>query len=156
MSSALLKNEGLAGRLPAPDEVENAKELQILMEPFAKRRRSGEISVSYGGGKPESFHLSPAVAQTLVHVLEQFAAGRAVTLVPIGATLTTQQAADILNVSRPYLIKLLEAGEIAFDRVGRHRRISSAALLAYRKKRDETRRTTLAEMAADDFAAGDI
>lgn len=156
MSIALLKDEGLAGRLPAPDEVESAKELHALMLPFARRRRSAEISVSHGGSKSESFHLSPAVAQTLVHVLEQFAAGRAVTLVPIGATLTTQQAADILNVSRPYLIKLLEAGEIAFDRVGRHRRISSAALLAYRKKRDETRRAALAEMAADDFAAGDI
>ena len=73
----------------------------------------------------------------LADILNQIAQGNAVSLVPIGHTLTTQQAADLLNVSRPYFIKLLEAGKISFTKVGRHRRIKYEDLLAYMEKSDE-------------------
>lgn len=155
MGHALLKFEDLAERLPAPDEAQSARELLALMQPFAERPNSAEITVSHNGGS-ETFHLSPAVAQTLVSVLRHFSAGKAVTIVPVGATLTTQQAADILNVSRPHFIKLLNEGEISHEKVGRHRRVSSAELFIYKKRRDEIRRKTLADMTAEDFAAGDI
>lgn len=155
MRHAQLKTDDLAERLPAPDEVESARDLLEIITPYLRHKKAAKVRISYDD-KEESFSLSPAVAQTLAHVLKCFADGQAVTLVPVGVTLTTQQAADILNVSRPYLIKLLEAGEIGFDRVGRHRRISSAALLAYKKRRDQIRRDALSEMAAADFAAGEI
>lgn len=155
MALAIVQNDDLDERLPAPDEVQSAKELLHIMEQFSTRAAAAKVDVSFAG-KTEEFHLSPAVAKTLVHVLKYFAAGKAVTLVPVGATLTTQQAADVLNVSRPYLVKLLESGEISFEKVGRHRRVAAAELFAYKKHRDEIRRSTLSDMAAVDFEAGEI
>ncbi|HEX6523200.1 MAG TPA: excisionase family DNA-binding protein, partial [Streptosporangiaceae bacterium] len=68
-------------------------------------------------------------------------------IIPKDAEFTTQQAADFLNVSRPYLIKLLESGQIPCRKVGRHRRITFDALMEYRRHDDVKRRT-----AADDLA----
>lgn len=83
----------------------------------------------------------------LADILEQMAQGNAVSLVPIGHTLTTQQAADLLNVSRPYLVKLLEAGKIGFTKVGRHRRIQYENLLAYMEKSDQISRQSVDELS---------
>ena len=155
MALKLVSSNDLGKRLPAPDEVQSAKELLAIMEPFSRNAAPAKVSVA-AGGKSRNFHLSPAVARTLVHVLQHFAAGNAVALLPVGAVLTTQQAADALNVSRPYLIKILEAGEVSFEKVGRHRRIPAAELFAYKQKRDETRREALAEMAALDSEEGEV
>ncbi len=83
----------------------------------------------------------------LADILNQMAQGNAVSLVPIGHTLTTQQAADLLNVSRPYLVKQLETGKINFTKVGRHRRIKYEDLLAYMEKSDELSRQAVDELS---------
>ena len=83
----------------------------------------------------------------LAQVLSLLESGHGVQIIPKDAELTTQQAADVLNVSRPYLIGLLESGQIPFRKVGRHRRITFEELMEYKRQDDLKRRG-----AADDLA----
>jgi excisionase family DNA binding protein len=89
----------------------------------------------------------PAVAyRSLIDVLAQMAQGNSVSLVPIHAELTTQEAADLLNVSRPYLIKQIEAGELSHHKIGKHRRIHFNDLMAYKERIDRETAAALDEM----------
>lgn len=89
--------------------------------------------------KTSEIVLAPALSRLLMELLRHVGKGDAVTLVPVSQMLTTQQAADILNVSRPFLISLLEKGEIEHTLVGRHRRIKAEHLFAYKSARDDKR-----------------
>lgn len=89
-----------------------------------------------------------SVLALLSQVLAHMANGQGVTLVPAHAELTTQQAADTLNVSRPFLIRLLEAGDIDYRVVGTHRRVLADSLMRYMRADDEKRRKAADELAA--------
>lgn len=103
------------------------------------------------GPDGERLDLPPEVFEVLRGIVEAMAAGQAVTIAPVHRRLTTQEAADLLGISRPTLVKLLEAGEIPFEQPGRHRRVRLADVLAYRKHRSVERRASLDEMV--DIAA---
>jgi excisionase family DNA binding protein len=97
----------------------------------------------------EDVTLPLSVIRLLKDILAEMAQGHAVALLPIRAELTTQQAAGLLNVSRPYLIGLLEEGKIRFRLVGQHRRVRLDELMAYKRKDDEARRKVADELTAD-------
>lgn len=89
-----------------------------------------------------------AAVELLVRILTHMAHGQGVSVVPANAELTTQQAADLLNVSRPFLIGLLNAGEIEYRMVGTHRRIRAEAVLDYLRTDDRRRREAADELTA--------
>jgi len=93
--------------------------------------------------------LPESLYAVLVRAAHELRRGRGVSILPVGLELTTQEAADLVNVSRPFLIRLLEAGQIPYHRVGTHRRIRLDDVLAYRRHRSEQRRAMLAELAAE-------
>ncbi|GII81113.1 excisionase [Sphaerisporangium rufum] len=106
------------------------------------------IPVSGEHGGEDALVLPREAVSLLAFVLAQAAEGRGVTVIPSQAELTTQQAADVLNVSRPYLIKLLESGEIPFRLVGRHRRVTYEALQHYKRHDDARRRSAADQLGA--------
>lgn len=91
--------------------------------------------------------LPDLVYRLLQSIVASLLAGRAITLLTLGRSLTTQQAADILNVSRPYLTRLLEQGEIPYRKVGTHRRIEFEDLMNYKAKADSDSDTALSRLA---------
>lgn len=90
------------------------------------------------------FLIIPKKALSLLFaILNAMAQGKSITLIPADTEVSTQQAADMLHVSRPHLVKLLEEGEISFKKVGTHRRIELKNLMAYEKKLKENRKEKL-------------
>lgn len=106
------------------------------------------------GSSREIVKLPAAAVRLLVRILEEMARGNTVALTPVRAELTTQQAADMLNISRPSLIQLLDEGKIGYRRVGTHRRVRFDALMKYKRQADAARRATLTELAAYDQELG--
>lgn len=93
--------------------------------------------------------LPVAAARLLEHLLTEMAHGNAVTLIPVHAELTTQEAADYLNVSRPYLVRLLEENAMRFHKVGTHRRVRFQDLKAYKDRMDANREMAMNELVAE-------
>jgi excisionase family DNA binding protein len=100
------------------------------------------------GGVEEALVVPRAAVAMFAQVLRMLAEGQGVQVLPDRAMLTTQQAADALNVSRPYLIGLLEKDEIPYTKVGTHRRIAFADLLDYKRRDDQQRRASSAKLTA--------
>lgn len=99
------------------------------------------------GPAGEEIELPQSVFQVLRQIVYHMMLGRAISIVPINKELSTQEAADILNVSRPYLVKLLEQEDIPFVKVGTHRRIRFIDLMAYKKRQDIEREHGINEIA---------
>ncbi len=141
--------------LPSEHEALLARETSRKLA--AHLRTDGDFSIGLldeADGTIETLELPASAARLLLDILEQMARGNAVTLLPIHAELTTQQAADLMNVSRPHLVNLLEEGKIPYRKVGTHRRLRAEDVLAYKRETDRKRRVILDKLAAHDQKLG--
>jgi excisionase family DNA binding protein len=122
---------------------ENEQQTLRKIDKALENSNRGALLISSEG---EQIQLPPSLFLVLKRIVPHLTHGRAVTIVPIHKEVTTQEAADILNVSRPYLVKLLEQGDIPFIKIGAHRRIRLDDLMEYKERRDAERDKALAEL----------
>jgi excisionase family DNA binding protein len=113
------------------------------------RRNSVEMQLLVEGKEFETVVIPTSALRLFLHLLTEMSQGHAVTLIPTRTELTTQQAADLLNVSRPYLVKLLDEGRIPCRTVGKNRRVRFDDLMTYRGKDDEARAKVLDQLTAE-------
>lgn len=116
--------------------------------------RSDELEILVEGGHGEALVLPRQAVELFAHILAAMANGQGVQIMPVNAELTTQQAAELLDVSRPYLIGLLERGEIEHRLVGRHRRVRFDALMDYMRRDDLARKQVVDELTRLDQELG--
>ena len=131
---------------PSEAEARLAQESARSLSPYQSKNL--QVTIPANGEPEQTITLPASAVRLLVRILSEMAEGNAVTLIPIHAELTTQQAAQLLGVSRPFLIRLLEDGELKFRKVGTHRRILFSDLMEYRRKDDAERAKVLDELAA--------
>lgn len=137
---------GVADRAPEAGGQTDRAALRILDEIFSRSAVQIKGRPKLLDGEGNSIELPDelyGVLRKVVHILMK---GDTVSIVPVHHELTTQQAAEILNVSRPHLISLLEAGVLPFTKTGKHRRIRTGDLFEYKSARDQERRAQLAEL----------
>jgi excisionase family DNA binding protein len=132
---------------PTEDESRLARESARRLAPHLAARRSLQMQI-LDGQSEEPLAIPASALRLLASILAEMAEGNAVTLIPVHTEMTTQQAAEFLNVSRPFLVGLLERGEIPHRKVGTHRRVLFRDLLAYKQRIDAARQATLAELTA--------
>lgn len=118
---------------PNSKETELAKEARDKLVPlFQKKESIIEFEIIKGNGEKEKIQVPSTAFVFFFEILKQMANGNTVTVIPQHAQLTTQEAANFLNVSRPFLIKLLEKEKIPYKKVGSHRRIKFVDILKYK------------------------
>jgi excisionase family DNA binding protein len=141
--------ETLEFRLPSRAAAEQARAALRALSAL-RRRGSRAIQVRPEGSERGTSVTVPLAAFDLfLAVLAQMADGNAVTIVPVHAELTTQQTADLLNVSRPHVVRLLEEGRIPSRRVGAHRRVRAEDAIAYRRREEARRKQILDELTSE-------
>jgi excisionase family DNA binding protein len=107
------------------------------------------LRVSTQGGDETVVSVPAAAFRLLGHILNEMAKGNAITLLPVHTALTTQQAAELLGVSRPFIVEQLDKGNIPYRKVGTHRRVLLQDLMEYKRSMDRKRLETLDELAAE-------
>ncbi len=137
----------LAHHLPSPEAATQAQEALDSLRPLESGTGLRTVRVRSSNAEEVSVAVPQEAFELFIEILVHMANGSAVTLVPVHAELTTQAAADLLNVSRPYLIRLLEAEEIPHSMVGSHRRVRAEHVLAYKRRREAASEQALAELA---------
>ncbi len=134
--------------LPAEHEVAAAVTGQRELAAFLTTRfETQRIQIFDEANEAHQVELPTSALRLLIDILAEVAEGNPVKIVPIHAELTTQEAADMLNVSRPYLVKLLEEGGIAFHKTGKHRRIKFADLMRFKTEQTQKSEAALQALA---------
>lgn len=135
--------------LPSAEDVALARQSSRLLSTVLHTRAEiQQIDFHDEKGAVRSVSIPTSALRLLLNVLTEIGQGNAVSIIPIHAELTTQEAADVLNVSRPFFVQLLEKGEIPFHKIGTHRRVRYQDVIDYKARIDAERRKALDELAA--------
>ncbi|MEA5623950.1 helix-turn-helix domain-containing protein [Nostoc sp. UHCC 0251] len=143
----LKQNMSLDSVISPQLEAQSIKELERILS-------VKDFQAKLVGANGEKINIPEPIYQVLLQVVHAMASGKAISIIPQQQELTTQQAAEFLNVSRPYLIKLLEQGEIPHIKVGSHRRVRFDDLMSYKQQRDVKRDQLLSELTQMSQEAG--
>lgn len=133
---------------PSPQDAAIARASGQALSRLAQARTPLRLRVA-DSEKMTPIELPTGAISLLIEILDAMAAGRGVTIIPENAELSTVQAAEMLNVSRPFLIKLLESGRIPHRKVGKHRRIRIEDVMSYKSTIDREREAVLDQLAAE-------
>ena len=133
---------------PSAQDAAIARVAGQLLSRYARQKQPLSLRVT-DAEQEQPLELPAGAVALLMDILEAMAAGRGVTLIPENAELTTVQAADVLNVSRPFLIKLLDEGAIPHRKVGKHRRIRVEDVMAYKASIDCEREALLDQLVSE-------
>ncbi|WP_295435438.1 helix-turn-helix domain-containing protein [uncultured Thiodictyon sp.] len=134
--------------LPSPAEVALARESsRALSACLHTRAETRQLEIFDDQGAAHPVRVPVSALRLLVDALTEIGEGNAVSIIPIHAELTTQDAADVLNVSRPFLVRLLERGEMPFHKIGTHRRVRYVDVIAYKERIDMERNKVLDALA---------
>jgi excisionase family DNA binding protein len=144
----------IAPTLPTEADAVMAKETSRVLASHLHEDDPMELRISEDPSPQGAVKLPVPAVRLLLRILEEMARGNAVTLIPVHAELTTQEAAEMLNISRPSLIQLLDEGKIEYRRVGTHRRVRFEALMKHKRKAEGARRAALEELARYDQELG--
>ncbi len=135
--------------LPSDDDIALARESgRVLSTVLQTRAETQQIDLHQDNGAVRTVRIPTSALRLLLDVLTEIGQGNAVSIIPIHAELTSQEAADVLNVSRPFLVQMLEKGDIPFHKTGTHRRVRYQDVIAYKDRVDAQRRKALDELAA--------
>ncbi len=139
-----LTHKNVEPATPNDQDIELAREAGPRLATLAAKGQAVEVRV----GKDEPLVLPALSTRLLAEILTLIGEGKGVAVLPLDAELTTQQAADVLNVSRPYLVKLLDEGKLPHRKVGSRRRVLLCDVLSYKKQVADARAKVLDELAA--------
>lgn len=148
-SAAFSLDEQIRRMTPVTAPLEQQAQLRTLFRALegmtqTPEHRAPKCELVGPGG--ERMAIPESIFYMLERVVEVMARGDAITLIPVGKEVTTQQAADLLNVSRQYLVRLLDEGRIRFRKTGKHRRLRMEDVLEFKRTRDLDRRAGLREL----------
>ncbi|OGT44745.1 MAG: hypothetical protein A3E82_01110 [Gammaproteobacteria bacterium RIFCSPHIGHO2_12_FULL_38_11] len=135
--------------MPDKRETDLASESSRILASSMTSKKNAPVMHIAVNGKEKTVIVPLSAFKLLIDILTQMAEGNAVTVTAVNAELTTQEAADLLNVSRPYLVGLLDDKKIPYRKVGTRRKVLAKDILAYKKNIDEQRMKTLDELAKE-------
>ena len=152
--TTILDNERVL--TPDPAEHDDLTHLYEMVQHIAEERVEDRPLTQLVAADGTSVALPASAFEALRAIAEDLASGRTVVVIPHDRLLTTNEAASLLNMSRQFLVRLLDRGDIQFERVGTHRRVAVADVLAYRDKRAAQRRVKLDELTklSDEYKGG--
>jgi excisionase family DNA binding protein len=139
----------MSGGTPSPDDREIARDSSRRLVRLIEQADKFRLQSADVGSPTESIALPLSAVRLLSEILARMGEGTAVTVIPMGEELTTQEAADLLSVSRPFVVKLIKEGKLPCRNVGRHRRIRCTDVLRYQHQSNAAQQAALDQLVAE-------